>query len=87
MKQSFKETLYIVGFLIILLTLLLDTSSQFRATIIVILFVLACILRFIVPTKNSKNKWINYTILLPIINNYINQNKGIQILHIVFECP
>lgn len=56
MKQSFKETLYIVGFLIILLTLLLDTSSQFRATIIVILFVLACILRFIVPTKNSKNK-------------------------------
>jgi hypothetical protein len=54
MKQSFKNTLYIIGFLIILLTLFLDTSSEFRATIIVILFVLAYILRFIVPTKNSK---------------------------------
>lgn len=56
MKQNFKETIYIIGFLIILLTLFLDVSSQFRSSIIVILFVLACIFRFIVPTKNPKNK-------------------------------
>ena len=56
MKQSFKETLYIIGFLIILLTLFLDVSGQFRSSIIVILFILACILRFIVPRKNPKNK-------------------------------
>lgn len=56
MKQSFKETLYIIGFLIILLTLFLDISILFRSTIIVILFVLACILRFVISTKNSKNK-------------------------------
>ncbi|GGI03149.1 hypothetical protein [Mammaliicoccus vitulinus] len=55
MKQSFKENLYIIGFLIILVTLFLDMSGQFRTIIIVTLFVLACVLRFIVPTKNSKN--------------------------------
>lgn len=56
MKQGFKENLYIIGFLIIFLTLFIDISGQFRGSIIVTLFVLVCILRFIVPTKNSKNR-------------------------------
>ncbi|PTK09550.1 hypothetical protein BU001_07300 [Mammaliicoccus sciuri] len=54
MKQNFKETLYIIGFLIILITIFVDVSSQFRMSVIIILFILACILRFIVPTKDSK---------------------------------
>lgn len=56
MKQGFKETLYIIGFLIIFLTLFINISGQFRGSIIVTLFVLVCIFRFIVPTKNSKNR-------------------------------
>ena len=75
MKQGFKETLYIIGFLIIFLTLFIDISGQFRGSIIVTLFVLVCILRFIVPTKNSKNRWRKYTFPLSITLNYVNQNK------------
>lgn len=57
MKTKNKEWLYILGFVIILLTILLGLENFIKATVTIILFILACILRFLVPNKpNDEEK-------------------------------
>ncbi len=53
MNKNLKDYLYIIGFVIILIVSLLDISNIIKAITIITLFILACIIRFIIPTTGD----------------------------------